>query len=128
DGGTIPLAEDAASGTLTYRTAGTLQPGAYRWSLRDAALDRDITLARTAVNFPDTEMDCRAIDPAIIDRWTQSSTPGGFGRALNWAAIRDGIPLWPWCLAAALALFTVEGTLLWMDSRSVRKRILTPNA
>lgn len=116
----LPLAEDAAAGSLAYRTASPLQPGAYRWALRDAELDRDVALAHTVVNFPESEMDGRAIDAPVIETWAKSRAPGGYGRSLDWSALRDGLPLWPWCVGLALALFGLEAVILSFDRRSVK--------
>ena len=120
-GDVIPLSEDSAAGSLTYRSGRSLQPGAYRWALRDAELDRDVVLAHTAVNFPESEMDGRAIEAAALEQWSKGSANGGPGARPDWAALRGGNPLWHWFLLAAFGFLAVEAMILLLGMH--RKRL-----
>ncbi len=121
-GAALPIAEDAGAAGLAWRSAVPLRPGLHRWALRDAELGRDTVLAHTVVNFPESEMDDRAVDPAGIA--AAASTPGRASASAkpDWAALRDGVPLWPWFVAAALAFFALEAALLgWHFSARLRR-------
>jgi hypothetical protein len=107
----VPIEEDRGSAGLAYRTASPVQPGAYRWAVRDAELERDEILGHTAVNFPEAEMEPR---PVAVAAWT--STPGESQTVAatrpDWSKLRDGRPLWHWLVGTALAFFALEALLL----------------
>jgi len=109
---TVPIEEDRGSAGLAYRTVAALQPGAYRWAVRDAELERDEILGHTAVNFPEAEMEPRSVE---IAGWTSAS--GGTGQTVaatrpDWSKLRDGRPLWPALVGIALAFLALEALLL----------------
>ncbi len=79
-------------------------PGSYRWLAQDAVLDRAV------VNFPESESDLRRMGGAELD---QAGGPLLSGRDRSRISdLREGRPLWAWFLAAAAALFLLEGVLL----------------
>lgn len=118
-GGEItPLAEDSASGSLAYRSAQALQTGAYRWAMRDPELDRDVVLAYTAVNFPESEMDGRAIDADALAQWSRATSGTGPGVRPDWSALREGKPLWHWFLIAAFICFGMEALILFFGMQT----------
>lgn len=116
----IPLAEDAATGGLVYRSERALQTGAYRWAMRDPELGRDVVLAYTAVNFPESEMDVRAIETDTLDQWSRGATGMGPGQRPDWSALREGKPLWHWFLIAAVLCFGVEALVLFFGMQTNR--------
>jgi hypothetical protein len=104
----VPVAEDAGSGALAYRTTSVMQPGLYRWALLENALNRTHVLAYTAVNFPEAEMDLRAAPESTLGG---AGTPSTGTRGVpDWTTLRDGVQLWPWLVGAAL-LFLFFGAI-----------------
>ena len=94
-----PFLNDASQSPAVFRAREALPPGNYRWLL-DAQ-----TVERASVNFPaDAESDLRTLDPESL----------GIGKSLTLsaaaalAAQRDGLPLWPWCVAVALCALVLE--------------------
>ncbi len=117
EGNDIPLTEDGTSlGALAYRTELPLQPGSYRWALRDVALEREIVLAHTTVNFPLSEMNLERADAASLEAWTEARLAGN-ENGIDWTRLRDGRPLWPWLAGLALCLLAVEAAILFRASR-----------
>lgn len=93
---------DAAQSPPVFRAREMLPPGNYRWMLDGQ------TAERASVNFPaDAESDLRTLDPASL----------GIGKSLTLsaaaalAAQRDGLPLWPWCVAIAVLALLLESLL-----------------
>ena len=82
-------------------------PGLYRWTRNQQ------TESYAVVNFPPEESDLRAMpvgEVAGVDAASAAS-----GRQVR--QLRDGIPLWPYLLAAAAALALIEVlTALWAES------------
>ena len=85
-------------------TADSAVPGLYEWQVSGATVHRQV------VNFPSSESDLRSMDPTrveggeLVDR----------SSLLRRAALGDGISLWPWLIAAALAFLILESLVsLW---------------
>lgn len=94
-----PFVYDASQSPAVFRAREALPPGNYKWQLDAQAVER------ASVNFPaDAESDLRTLDPASL----------GIGKSLTLsaaaalAAQRDGMPLWPWCVAIALCALVLE--------------------
>jgi hypothetical protein len=107
-----PIVCDATQSPAVFRTRDALPPGNYKWLLDAQPVER------ASVNFPaDAESDLRTLDPASL----------GIGKSLTLsaaaalAAQRDGLPLWPWCVAAAVCALVLESLL-------ARSAIRTPSA
>jgi hypothetical protein len=86
-------------------------PGIHTWS------HRGTPIAFAAVQFPASESDLRTTieTPAAGDA---RSGRVADGRSVD--ALRNGIPLWPWMLAAAVALLILETLALAWAERPVR--------
>lgn len=97
-----PFIHDAAVSPPLFSARDPLPPGNYKWLL-DA-----LPAERASVNFPaDEESDLRTLDPATL----------GIGSTLSLSAAaaltaqRDGLPLWPWLLGAALVFLLLESLI-----------------
>lgn len=96
------ITHNAAQSPPVFTTQGALPPGNYKWLLDGQ------TAERATVNFPaDAESDLRTLDPASLGVGTSLS----ISAAAALAAQRDGLALWPWCLAAAVLLLLLESLL-----------------
>ncbi len=103
DGGVeTPITHDSAQSPPVFRARDAMQPGNFKWLLDGQPAER------ASVNFPaDAESDLRCLDPATL----------GVGKSLTLSAAaaltaqRDGQPLWPWCVGAALLLLLIESVL-----------------
>jgi hypothetical protein len=113
DPGTVTLVNErdepqklvpTATNPAQLASAEDARPGAYRWLSQGSVLDR------AAVLFPETESDLRRLSPEELQR-TSGDIVSASERA-RLAELREGKPLWPWFLAAAAALFLLEGILL----------------
>lgn len=109
-GGERPILNDATQSPPVFRVRDALPPGNYKWLL-DAQVAE-----RASVNFPaDAESDLRTLDPATL----------GVGKSLTLsaaaalAAQRDGLPLWPWCVAVALFALVIESLVARSAIRTV---------
>lgn len=90
-------------------TAGIAErPGRYTWRAHERIL------AYTCVNFPAVESDLRTLTPADLRSGGDALTLSG-GHTVR--RLREGIPLWPYALAAALLLATTEGWAAWQFGR-----------
>jgi len=79
-------------------------PGIYHWKMSNAIVHQQ------AVNFPPTESDLRLANPDLISGGEVIDA----SKLLRRAALGDGIPLWHWLIAAALAFLLVESLVtLW---------------
>lgn len=79
-------------------------PGIYQWKIGEGIVHQQVA------NFPAVESDLRVMDPNKI--------PGGVvidaASLLRRAALGDGVPLWPWMIAAALLFLILEALVaLW---------------
>ena len=79
-------------------------PGSYRWLAQDSVLDRAV------INFPESESDLRQLTAAELAP-AGGTVVGGPARA-HLAELREGRPLWPWCLAFAALCLLAEGVCL----------------
>lgn len=107
----LDLAENSGGQSLSYRSAEALQPGLHRWVLYDAALDREMDLALTAVNFPTSEMDLRPAPASVLEAWAETRLDVA-ERDIDWNRFRNGVPLWPWLVGFGLSLLGVEALIL----------------
>ncbi|MCB1204354.1 MAG: VWA domain-containing protein [Verrucomicrobiae bacterium] len=117
-GTNLAITEDGTSLGRSWISAAPLEPGLFRWALRDRELQQDRVLAHTVVPFPESEMDPGAIDPASL---VAAAADGQSSSALakpDWEKMRDGTPLWPWFVAIALALFALEALFLMLRRSS----------
>ena len=73
-------------------------PGVYQWKIGDGVAFQQV------VNFPVTESDLRLMDPALIQGGEVVDTQS----LLRRAALGDGIPLWPWFVAATILFLILE--------------------
>ena len=97
-GNPVPTTETVTAEGTTWSSVQPAVPGLFRWEISGQAVDF------TAVNFPDSESDLRALDEAP-----------SFGRAASSssslareAELAQGLPLWPWLVVAALVLLALE--------------------
>ena len=67
-----------------------------------------------AVNFPEVESDLRAQAPAELRRSAVATVTSG----ARLRQLQEGVPLWPWMLAAAAALALLEGLAGWWSERT----------
>jgi hypothetical protein len=106
DAAGLEEAEGGGAFTFTPREAGLWQV-----KVAERGAERlDPTLAFAAVLDP-RESDTRRLAPAELTAWL-----GGEAHARvdgqGTATASQGVPLWSWLLAAAVALFLLEGLLL----------------
>ncbi|YCM44427.1 BatA and WFA domain-containing protein [Verrucomicrobiaceae bacterium 227] len=79
-------------------------PGIYNWKMSNAIVHQQ------AVNFPPTESDLRLTNPDFISGGEVIDP----SKLLRRAALGDGLPLWHWLVAAALAFLLTESLVsLW---------------
>lgn len=84
-------------------------PGLYRWQMSNGIVHQQ------AVNFPASESDLRLANPDQI-AGGEVVDPDAL---LRRAALGDGIPLWHWLIAAALAFLLIESLVtLWKPKPS----------
>lgn len=74
------------------------EPGVYAWKIGDGVAHRQV------VNFPATESDLRLMDPAEV----RGGETVDAKQLLQRAALGEGVPLWPWAVAAVLLLLLLE--------------------
>jgi hypothetical protein len=105
-GTVLPTRLQDGPGVTRVVATEALSPGLYTWQRAETAL------ARAAVNFPPVESDLRLQSAvALAGDGTTMLRAGADLRRL-----RDGVPLWPWLLAATLALALLEGVALqWVE-------------
>ena len=94
----VPTTESVTATGSAWTSVDPAVPGIYRWEISGQAIDY------SAVNFPDSESDLRTLDepPAF---GSSATTSGSLARQ---AALAQGIPLWPWLIAAALLFLLLE--------------------
>ena len=79
-------------------------PGIHRWKIGEGVAFRQV------VNFPATESDLRLMNPADIRGGDVVDTR----TLLRRAELGEGIPLWPWFVAATLLFLLIESLVaLW---------------
>ncbi|WP_367874704.1 BatA and WFA domain-containing protein [Luteolibacter sp. Populi] len=96
DGSAWPL---VAAGE-TWHSDTPAVPGIYQWLVSEQPVHL------SAVNFPESESRLKPLD-AVPDAGPAAAS----GKAAARAALAGGMPLWPWLMAAALALLLVEGVI-----------------
>ena len=97
-------AAQAGRGGVTSEAVG--EPGLYRWE-SDGRL-----VGYSAVNFPGVESDLRALSTKSFGSASELQLSSG----AVVAHLREGVPLWPWLLAAGVLLVLFEGlALLWAE-------------
>ncbi|MFO1482560.1 MAG: BatA domain-containing protein [Verrucomicrobiaceae bacterium] len=98
----IVISTNAAQSPPVFSARDALPPGNYKWQLDGQ------TAERASINFPaDLESDLRTLDPASLGVGSSLS----LSAAAALAAQRDGLPLWPWCLAIAACALLLESLL-----------------
>lgn len=96
------ILHQAAQSPPVFTPQDPLPPGNYKWVLDGQ------TAERATVNFPaEEESDLRTLDPASLG----VGSPLTLSAAAALAAQRDGLPLWPWCVAAAGLFLLLESLL-----------------
>ncbi|MEA3209520.1 MAG: hypothetical protein QOE70_2577 [Chthoniobacter sp.] len=93
-------------------------PGSYRWMAQGGILDRAV------VNFPETESDLRRLSDAELQQ-TAGALISDTARS-RIRDLREGQPLWPWCLGAAALLLLAEGLCLWRIPANAESGTLVP--
>ena len=108
DGRNLPVTERHEAGVRRFYSAPIAQPGPYAWRFKDQLLRWE------AVNFPEVESDLRAQAPAELRRSAVATVTSG----ARLRQLQEGVPLWPWMLAAAAALALLEGLAGWWSERT----------
>ncbi len=110
DGQAIPLRETRGSGHAMWLAGQSLNPGLYTWQHLDKPL------AWTVVEFPSVESDLRVIPPEELQQRNLGAAI--VARGLSLRDMHEGIALWPYLLALALAALLAEGLAAWWAERS----------
>ena len=106
------VADDEVIGTETVMTGNgprlvseqDAAPGVYLWKIGDGVVHQQVA------NFPPEESDLRVMDPDEI-AGGEVVDPASLMRR---AALGDGVPLWPWLIAAAFLFLALEALVaLW---------------
>lgn len=100
-GNVLPTTETVTAEGTTWSSVEAAVPGLFHWDISGQAVDF------TAVNFPESESDLRAPDEAPAFGRAASSS----GSLVREAALAQGIPLWPWLVAAALLFLLLESLI-----------------
>ena len=104
DGGEVLETERRMTGNGVQLTSKAMAiPGVYQWKIGDGVAHQQIA------NFPVTESDLRLMEPAEV----QGGEVVDSKQLLQRAALGDGIPLWPWFVAAVF-LFLISESLVGM--------------
>ncbi|MHA3772891.1 BatA domain-containing protein [Verrucomicrobiota bacterium sgz303538] len=101
----VKIAPESARMRQRLATVAAVPPGSYRWTAQGSVLDRAV------MNFPEIESDLRQLSTVELEQGTGSLITNAGGARLT--ELREGKPMWPWCLAAAALFFLLEGLLLW---------------
>jgi hypothetical protein len=105
--GTLPVL--SATGD-TWKSETPAIPGIHRWLVSGQPVHL------TAVHFPESESRLRPLaNPPAADASTLAAT----GSAARRAALDQGLPLWPWLIAAALLFLLLEGVISSLKPRPV---------
>ena len=99
-----PLAAESPGTPQRLITTASPAPGSYRWLAQGGVLDRAV------INFPESESDLRQL---TAEELAQAGGPvvGNAARA-RLSELREGRPLWPWCLAFAALCLLAEGVFI----------------
>jgi len=107
-----PTTESVTASGSAWTSVDPAVPGIYRWEISGQPIDF------SAVNFPESESDLRALDEAP----TFGSSTTSSGSLARQAALAQGIPLWPWLIAAALLFLLLESlTVAAVSNRPAKK-------
>ncbi len=104
----VPIAAQSAGIPGVASTQPAI-PGSYRWLAKDTLLDRVI------VDFPESESDLRQLTKAELEQNAGAVISDVGGSQLE--DLREGKPLWPWCVAGAALFLMLEGICLWRQSK-----------
>ncbi len=92
-------------------TAEPPAPGSYRWLAQGGVLDRAV------INFPENESDLRQLTAAELAQ--AGGTVVSDTARTRLAELREGRPLWPWCVALAALCLLAEGVCIrWFRVRA----------
>jgi hypothetical protein len=100
-GNPVAISESVTADGTAWSSVEPAVPGLYRWDISGQAV------GHTAVNFPDSESDLRTLDKAPTFGTTSTTT----GSLAHQAALAQGIPLWPWLIAATLLFLLLESLI-----------------
>ncbi len=85
-------------------------PGSYRWFAQANLLDRAV------INFPESESDLRQLRKDDLEQGIATGvSDAGSNKLMD---LREGKPLWAWCLAAAALFLLLEGLCLWLPKKN----------
>ncbi len=101
----VKIAPETARIRHRLATVSSVPPGSYRWTAQGSVLDRAV------MNFPETESDLRQLTVAELEQASGALVTNAGSTRL--AELREGKPIWPWCLAAAALFLALEALLLW---------------
>ncbi len=106
DGKAAALEEYRDARGVTFAFDGAGEPALYEWRYQNKPI------GSAAVNFPAIESDLRLMELAEI----RSAGAIALDRGRGVRHLRDGLKLWPYLLAFALAVALIEGvTLVWTE-------------
>jgi hypothetical protein len=100
----VPTKGIARDGAAQMESAERIKPGLYRWMAEGA------TLRQFSVNFPESESDLRRLDRVDLEGAGGAVLSAESARAIS--RLREGIPIWAWCIAFAALCLLGEGALL----------------
>ena len=107
----VKIAPETTQARHRLATVAAVPPGSYRWTAQGSILDRAV------MNFPETESDLRRLTVGELEQGAGTLLTNAGGTRL--AELREGKPIWQWCLAAAALFLAIEAWLLWQ--RPVKK-------
>lgn len=88
----------------------------------DALAKDGSTLWRTAANVRREESELRAVDSKVLQAMLPGRLAAGAQGIREWREeVRREVPLWPWLLAAAAALYLTEG---WLSAAAAKRRVI----
>lgn len=97
DGRSVPIESTSTADGTTWSTAAAPGTGLFRWTVSGQPVHF------TAVNFPESESALAPLpEPPALANAAASTA------ATRRAALDEGVPLWPWLIAAALAFLIIE--------------------
>lgn len=103
-GASMPTGVQMTAQGVRISSEESATPGLYQWKLGDSVAFQQV------VNFPVVESDLRTMDPASVQGGDVVDTDA----LLRRAALGDGIPLWPWLVAATIVFLLLESLVsMW---------------
>ncbi len=97
DGSSVPLVSSVSGDGTVWQTESAPGTGLFRWTVSGQPVHY------TAVNFPESESDLAPLPEPPTFGTGESRADGA-----RLAALDEGLPLWPWLLAAALLFLLTE--------------------